>query len=139
MPDKVIGYTLPENPDAIPFRDVVTFGHPKLDFITVYRAYESDMQNLEEKGVPKSKIIWGLAIGCNDNGGEYFFSDVPLADAKDAAQHVSVYGYAGITTWSLNRDTNHRYLQPENECNLLQTGEPDGSFINVIINELQFK
>jgi len=136
MPEKVIGYTFPDHADYLPYRDVVTYGNSYLDFITVYRANQDKVDLLEQRGVPRSKIIWGLAIGCNTVDGEYQrYADVPLEDAKDAASRVRIGGYAGVTTWSLNRDTNHRFLA-EGGCSTLQTGEQDGAFINTIFEEL---
>ena len=46
-----------------------------------------------------------MAIGCNPGN----FEDVSLAQAEDTATQVLVGQYAGIATWSINRDTDHRY------------------------------
>ena len=46
---------------------------------------------------------------------------------------------AGVMTWSINRDTNHRKDYNNEECNADQTGLPDGTFnsaIYRILNEL---
>jgi len=132
LPNKLIGYTLPASLDTPPFREVASFAHSQLDYITLYRAIQEEVSRLEDKGVPREKIVWGIPIGCN--GG--ITDDMPLPDVTDVARTVKSGGYAGITTWSLNRDTDHRFLQAEGECNELQTGEPDATFINAIANEL---
>jgi len=131
LPDKIIGYTAPDGAYATPFKDIFTYAHPKLDYLTVYRATQDKVDDVESIGVPREKIVWGIAIGCNDLG-----DDVPLSSARDIAKVVKNGGYAGLTTWSLNRDTDHRYRQSDGECNDLQTGESDGSFINAIADEL---
>jgi len=138
MPDKIIGYTFPDEPNYLPYREVITFGHPLLDYVTLYRARTQDqIDELEDRGVPRNKIVWGLAIGCNTAPGDFQkYNDLSLDGAIGLAKNVRVGGYAGITTWSLNRDTNHRYRQPENECTHLHTGEPDGAFIKGIFEEL---
>ena len=46
-----------------------------------------------------------MAIGCNQDP----FPDVLLPQAEDVAIEVRAGGFAGIATWSINRDTNHRY------------------------------
>jgi len=132
LPNKLIGYTLPDSSDYPPFREVASFAYLQLDYITLYRANQEQVSRLEDKGVPREKIVWGIPIGCNSGRAD----DMPLANAVDVVRTVKKGGYAGITTWSLNRDTNHRFLQAEGECNELQTGEPDASFINAIANEL---
>ena len=86
---------------------------------------------VSEFGVPKSKIVFGMAIGCNDFG-----EDIDLERAAELARYVKDEGLAGVMTWSWNRDTDHR-VSANGTCNSLQTGQPDGSFLNVIYNELQ--
>ena len=41
-------------------------------------------------------------------------------------------GLPGVMTWSINRDTNHRMDYSAGECNIFQTGSPDGTFISAI-------
>ena len=74
-----------------------------------------------------------MAIGCNQSP----FTPVDLARAADDAEYVKTSGLAGIMTWSLNRDTDHRTPSANEACNSLQTGEPDGIFIKTIYDVLQ--
>ena len=46
-----------------------------------------------------------MAIGCNQDP----FEDVSLAQAEDLALEARAGGFAGVATWSINRDTNHRF------------------------------
>ena len=50
------------------------------------------------------QIVWGMAIGCNQEP----FADVSIQVAEETAYEVNFGGFAGIATWSVNRDTNHR-------------------------------
>jgi len=131
LPGKFIGYTFPEEAEASPFREVVTYGHQYLDTITVFRANQNNVAVLEARGVPKNKIVWGLNIGCSET-----FGYVALDTASFIAQKVLEDGYAGVTTWSVNRDTNHRWSHPEGNCDDFQTGLPDGSYIEAISAKL---
>ena len=134
LPTKLISYTFPGYKSEIdfPFRDVLQYGHQYLNTINVFRGQMDTIQVLNsEYGVPKSKIILGLAIGCNQNP----FEDVDLAKALNYTEFVKNEGLAGIMTWSLNRDTDHRTL--EENCNELQTGQPDGTFLETINKNLQ--
>ena len=57
------------------------------------------MQEMTEHfKIDPSKIVWGLAIGCNDN-----FADVDLDKTVQTAEYVKTYGMAGVMTWSINR------------------------------------
>jgi len=124
--------TIPETSDDPQYVDVVFYAHPLLDYLTLYRATAEEIERLEEKGVPRSKIVWGLAIGCNES---MVFDDVPLEDAVKVAEVVGNGGYAGVTTWSMNRDTDARF--EDDGCIALQTGLPDGSFIFAIADQLE--
>ena len=44
-----------------------------------------------------------MAIGCNT---ESDFIDLPAAEA--IAENIKLQGFAGVATWSMNRDTDHR-------------------------------
>ena len=134
MPTKLLTYTFPGDSTQLnfPFRDVLEYGHQYLNTINVFRGEMDTIQVLNsEYGVPKSKMILGLAIGCNQNP----FEDVDLAKALNYTEFVKNEGLAGIMTWSLNRDTDHRTL--EENCNELQTGQPDGTFLETINKNLQ--
>ena len=57
------------------------------------------MQEMTEHfKIDPSKIVWGLAIGCNDN-----FADVDLDKTVQTAEYVKTNGMAGVMTWSINR------------------------------------
>jgi len=119
-----------------PFREVVYFAHELLDTLTIYRATQAKVDLVENyTGISRSKIVWGLAIGCNDSD-DFEFEDVPIEDARAAAQAVKAGGYAGVTTWSLNRDTDHRVEQVPGRCTKYQTGQEDGNFIRAISQNL---
>ena len=45
-----------------------------------------------------------MAIGCNSAN-----DIVSLTDAEATALDIKLQGFAGVATWSINRDTNHRY------------------------------
>ena len=133
LPTKLISYTFPGYKSVIdfPFRDVIQYGHQYLNTVNVFRGQMDTIQALNsEYGVPKSKMILGLAIGCNQNP----FEDVDLAKAINYTEFVKNEGLAGIMAWSLNRDTDHR---TDEYCNELQTGQPDGTFLETIIETLQ--
>ena len=135
LPTKLITYTFPGDSQKLnfPFRDVIEYGHHYVNTINVFRALPSTIEEMtNEFGVPKSKIVFGIAIGCNE-----FSENVDLEKAALYARYVKDEGLAGVMTWSWNRDTDHRISSTTNECNYWQTGEPDGSFFNAIYNELQ--
>jgi hypothetical protein len=67
-----------------------------------------------------------MAIRCNGH-----FEPVNLETAKSQAIYAKILGLPEVMTWSINRDTNHR-TENEGECNELQTGLSDGTFINEI-------
>ena len=54
-----------------------------------------------------------------------------LAQAAEVANFVKEQGFAGVATWSINRDTDHR-IQPVGVCNSLQTGYKDGTYLKII-------
>jgi len=133
LPDKIISYTYPFDITAPPFRDVLYYAHHLLDTVTVYRATQERVDELENfTGIPRSKIVWGVAIGCN---GE-FYKDVPLGDAMNIANDAKDGGYAGVTIWSLNRDTDHRSNSNVGVCGVFQTGRPDGTYIGEMSKQL---
>jgi len=116
-----------------PYRDVLFFGHELLDTVTIYRATQEDADVLENlTGMYRSKIIWGLAIGCNEDP----HADIPLPDAEEYARGVRANGYGGVTIWSINRDTDHRSNSRPGECGPWQTGLPDSTFIAGISQNL---
>lgn len=82
----------------------------------------------QEFGIPKSKIVWGLMIGCNE---DIHFEDVSLNTAIQIASKVKEQGYAGVMTWSINRDTDHR-ISPVGTCNNMQTGYKDGTYLKIL-------
>ena len=90
MPNKTLTYTFPGDSGLInfPFRDVVQYGQQFVDTFNVYRARIPSPivdQMEQEFHVPRSKIVWGLRIGCvNDNGVE----DVGLNEAMEFANKV---------------------------------------------------
>ena len=86
---------------------------------------------MEDFGIEPAKLVWGLAIGCNAKP----FDDVSIDQAIEAAKYVQSYGMAGIMTWSLNRDTNHRN-EPQGVCNEFQTGYTDGTYLQAIHDTL---
>ena len=148
IPDKTITYTFPGDNyfgDSYPwiginypFLDVIEYGNQYIDTFNVFRTNypsESINQMEEEFGIPKSKIVWGLMIGCNENP---HFEDVSLDTARNIAAKVKDEGYAGVMTWSINRDTDHR-VEPKGTCNNLQTGYEDGSYLQLIKETLQAK
>ena len=108
---------------------------------------------MEDFEIDPSKIVWGLAIGCNQN-----FADVDLGKAVETAEYVKAYGMAGVMTWSINRykyifaylyvllswciyssftnrDTNHR-IEPVGSCTDLQAGYEDGTYLKTIHSAL---
>jgi len=132
MPNKIISYTFPET-IVPPFREVLYSIHELLDTVTVYRADQGKVDALENfTGIPRSKIVWGLAIGCNQEP----FDDVSTGIAEEVAASVKNGGYAGVTTWSLNRDTDHRSNSVNGDCTPFQTGLPDGTYIRTIRDNL---
>ena len=138
MPTKLMSYTFPAQGYDFyidfPFRDVIQYGHQYLNTINVFRANTTAIhQMVTEFNIPKSKITWGMAIGCNQSP----FEQVDMAKAADEAQYVKDQGLAGVMTWSLNRDTDHRTSASNGHCNALQTEEADGTFIQIICDVLQ--
>ena len=71
-----------------------------------------------------------MAVGCNQKP----FESVDIQKAINYTNYVKNEGLAGIMTWSLNRDTNHR--TNSSDCNNLQTGEADGTFLKTINENL---
>lgn len=71
-----------------------------------------------------------MAIGCNSH-----FEEVNLEAAKSQSKYAKELGLPGVMTWSINRDTNHR-TENAGECNELQTGLSDGTFVNEIYKVL---
>ena len=136
LPTKLISYTFPGYNALVdfPFQDVVQYGHQYLNTINVFRGQVDTMETLNSDfGVPKSKLILGIAIGCNQKP----FEDVDLAQAINYTQIVKNENWAGIMTWSMNRDTDHRIPSDIGNCNELQTGQPDGTFLETITAHLQ--
>ena len=74
-----------------------------------------------------------MSIGCNQNP----FETVDLSTAINYTNYVKNEGLAGIMTWSFNRDTDHR--TSDSECNDLQTGQADGTFLRTINENLRQK
>jgi len=101
-----------------------------MDIITYYSSFEYEIDEsiaaLEGYGVPRSKIAWGLPIGCDGPAVQ-----VPVTEAVRVANIVKNGGYAGVTTWSMNRDTDHR-TDAGVGCTDYQTGQPDGTFLREI-------
>ena len=65
------------------------------------------MQEMSEHfKIDPSKIVWGLAIGCNDN-----FADVDLDKTVQTAEYVKNHGMAGVMTWSINRYITKSFIQ----------------------------
>jgi len=135
--DKIITYTFPGdsqygNQDInFPYRDILRYGQNYVDVFNVYRAtYKSMREMMEDFEIDPSKIVWGLAIGCNQN-----FADVDLGKAVETAEYVKAYGMAGVMTWSINRDTNHR-IEPVGSCTDLQAGYEDGTYLKTIHSAL---
>ena len=58
---------------------------------------------MEDFEVDSSKIVWGLAIGCNDGPFAPTFIDLPKA--IETAEYVKAYEMAGVMTWSINRQS----------------------------------
>ena len=132
LPDKIISYTFPRAGDKDglqPFRGVAMYGHHYVDYINVFGAKNSGQINsLVSLGVPSSKIVWGLNIGCNSE----YWGDVMIEDAMDAAVRAKSYKLGGMMTWSINKDTSKRGDNWEGKCDEFQTGIPDASFVNAI-------
>jgi len=132
LPTKIISYTAPGL--VPPFREVLFFAHEKMDSITMYSASSTPSDDyvteLESFGIPRNKIVWGIPIGCNPTR---FNPDleVTLDEAINVVNKVKNGGYAGVVTWSINRDTDHR-TDAGPGCTAYQTGQPDGTFINEI-------
>ena len=71
MPTKLLTYTFPGDSTQLnfPFRDVLEYGHEYLNTINVFRATANTIEEMVTQfGVPKSKIVFGMAIGCNNYG-----------------------------------------------------------------------
>jgi len=122
----MLSYTFPGNDVVFPFRDIVKYGHPYLDFINVHMANTDSMIVLMEIGVPQPKLSWGIPIGCNEADiGEWGLEDT-ISIAKISRDH----GFGGVFEWSVNRDTNRR--SEGLGCCPLQTGMPDGTYLTNI-------
>jgi hypothetical protein len=130
LPDKIISYTFPGL--VPPFREVVYYAHELLDTLAYYspavNAFNIDnaIQAIEDFGVPRNKIVWGVPIGCNKA------FDVSVDEATAVADKVKSGGYAGVVTWSINRDTDHRSRSLNGDCTQMQTGLPDGTYNRAI-------
>lgn len=64
-------------------------------------------------------------LGCNSPG-----PFTSISRAQEIANIVKNEGYAGVMTWSINHDTDHR--EPYPGCTPFQTGQPDGTYTNAI-------
>ncbi len=49
-----------------------------------------------------------MAIGCNPSVGYDTDEEVTVEEAESVAASVRDGGFAGVATWSINRDTDHR-------------------------------
>ena len=49
-----------------------------------------------------------------------------------AAMNVRNDRYSGVMTWAINTDTDRRGEYEYEECNVFQTGHPDGSYVDMI-------
>ncbi len=92
---------------------------------------KADITALKNLKVPASKIVWGIMPGHSENPREY----LELKEIKQITAYVKKTRLAGIALWNLNRDTNHRTGEIGKD-NLLETGQPDGTYIQVISQAL---
>jgi len=136
-----ITYTIPALVSNLnPWKDTIARSASILDAVNVmaYDVYWTgynftmDMEGLNAVGIPNSKIVWGLMPGHHDAGNEY----TSVEQARAAADFVNEQGLAGLMTWSINRDTDHRMGNSAGTDNLYQTGLPDATFINAISDQL---
>ncbi len=61
---------------------------------------------------------------------------LPLKTLKKSALLAKDQGLAGVMTWDINRDCDQRMNYPQGQDNLYQTGQPRGSFINILSKTL---
>ncbi len=139
-PQALISYTIPALGELYePYTTVIKQGSQYFSSINLmcYDYYwngynpETDFQTLMGMGVPKEKIFWGVMPGHADDPNEY----VTIENAKTIAQYVKQNGLGGVMMWDITRDTNHRtgYVGQDN---IYETGQPDGSYLNAISDNL---
>jgi len=127
MPGKIISYTFPsygghyDGYDNM-FEFVIKGAIDYLDYVSVYRASSYAMEGVEELGVPRQKIVWGISI----------VNDCSMNLTPEAVHFVRQGGYGGVMTWSINSDTNQRDNYANYECNRYQTGRYDATYVNQI-------
>ena len=85
-------------------------------------------QIFNQVSLPCFQLVWGLLIGCSN------LPSVNLEEAVFSASLAKAENFAGVMTWSVQKDTNHR--TEDNSCNDSQTGEVDGSFLLAISRAL---
>jgi hypothetical protein len=138
-PSIEITYTIPgKSPFLSPWRDALTDNKDNLSFVQImaYDTYslfytlQTDIDELVNLGIAKSKIIIGILPGCHDEPFNFTSAD----DISNIASLVKRQGLAGIFMWSCNRDTNHR--SSDSSC-LFQTGLPDAFFLSLTSSKLE--
>jgi len=77
-----------------------------------------------------------VAIGCNPGNHGRQSDTITLSEAESTAYTARDGGFAGVSLWSANRDTDHR-LSDVRGCHPYQTGEPDGAYTTAVANVLQ--
>lgn len=135
-PGALISLTIPALAELHePYASVVSAGHQYLSAINImaYDVYwqgydaKSELESIVSMGIPRSKIVWGIMPGKQDD------PDVQTSvdDAKNIAQYVKEKGFGGVMIWDVNRDTDHRTGYSPGS-NLQETGLPDGTYVNAV-------
>lgn len=126
--DMMLTYNFEADILGFPLKDIIKYGHPYLDYITGNRANRDVMEQAIANGVPRSKLSWGVPIGCVPE--EHEGKNYKLEDSIRTAELARDELYAGVSHWSIQRDTNHRTTDPAlPACNGEQTGMPDGFYL----------
>lgn len=103
-----------------------------MDLTVTRYSFDLDLDLLDDMGVPREKIVWGLMPGYHDAANEYTSID----DAKNATYWAKEWGLAGVMTWDINRDTEQRMDYAKGDDNLYQTGQPDGTYLDTLSSEI---
>jgi len=123
------------------WHDLLTKAADSIDFFQfmAYDYYWSGYDPIAEVNdlintyhIPPAKIVWGLMPGAHDAPKEM----TTVKDAVTVAQYVKAHGLGGVMLWDANRDTDHRKGQPKGKDTVQQDGQPDGTFMKAIAENL---
>jgi chitinase len=134
---KMVSYTIPAmSQQSQPYKQVIQQAAQYLSSVNImaFDVYWSGYDTLADLNEVKAlgsmldnKLVWVVMIGCHDAPNEF----TSVADASDIATKIKTRGFAGVSIWSFNRDTNHRTGAAS--C-LYQTSQDDGSYIKAFSN-----